>query len=64
MTIGELEQLAGVPDRKEFWMGFVNDQSIPRDDIFTTAVAELRRRAIERGTLPAPPPDRKRKGKP
>ncbi|CAN7297627.1 hypothetical protein LJR221_001462 [Agrobacterium tumefaciens] len=52
MTIGELEKLAGVNDRTAFWMKFVNDPSVPRDDIYKTAVAELRRLAQERGTLP------------
>ncbi len=63
MTIGELEKLAGVDDRTAFWMQFVNDPSVPRDDIYKTAVAELRRLAQERGTLPLPDPPKKRRRK-
>lgn len=54
MTIGELEQLAGVTDRTAFWMSFALNQSIPREHIFAVAVAELQRLAIERGTIPPP----------
>lgn len=63
MTLGELEKLAGVDDRTAFWMNFVNDPSVPRDDIYKTAVAELRRLAQERGTLPPQDPPRKRRRK-
>lgn len=63
MTIGELEKLAGVNDRTAFWMKFVNDPSVPRDDIYKTAVAELRLLAQERGTLPPPDPPKKRRRK-
>lgn len=61
MTIGELEKLAGIEDRTAFWMQFANDPTIPKDEVFSTAVADLRRRAIERGTLPPPPARTKRK---
>lgn len=62
MTIGELEQLAGITDRNAFWMRFANDQSIARDEIFHLAVAELHRRARERGNLP-PEPDKRRRSR-
>jgi hypothetical protein len=55
MTIGELEALAGITDRTAFWIQF---HHLKGTEMLQAGVTELRRIAVERGTI-APPPSTK-----